>query len=253
MNHADAIELAGLYVLDALEPDERALVDAHIASCPESHEEFAQVGGVAPALATLADPVGAPASLKNKVMADYRAGAGVPVWETAQAAPARSARPSWLGWAATAAAVLLIAVTAGWAYVAQQNADLDAQRAQLIAQAIDVMAAPGSSVAVMHGSAQAAAASGFVAFGADGTGYIVLVAMPAAPAGHVYQAWNIADGVPTSAGLMSIDRDGYAVMPMTHQPGTQVIALTVEPIGGSEQPTSEPIAAGELRPNSAAS
>jgi hypothetical protein len=259
MNHKDAIELAGLYVLDALEPHERALVDAHIASCPETHDEFAEVGGVAPALATLAEPVGAPASLKNKVMADYRAGAGARLWEPASVAPAAAARPagqarpSWLGWAATAAAVLVIAVTAGWAYVAQQNADLDAQRSQLIAQAIDVMAAPGSSVAVMHGSAQAAGASGFVAFGADGTGYIVLVEMPAAPTGHVYEAWNIADGVPSPAGLMTIDRDGYAVMPMNHKPGTQVIALTIEPAGGSEQPTTDPIVAGELRSNSAAS
>ena len=258
MKHADAIELAGLYVLDALEPHERALVDAHLASCPEVHDEFAEVGGVAPALATLADPVGAPASLKNKVMADYRAGAGTgaAVWEPAIAAPARPARPassSWLRWVATAAAVLVIAVTAGWAFVNQQNAAFDEQRSQFIADAIDVMAAPGSSVAVLQGSASAATASGFAAFGADGAGYIVLVDMPAAPTGTTYQAWYIADGVPASAGLMTVDRDGFALMALSGRPGTQVIALTVEPTGGSELPTSDPIAAGELRSNSAAS
>jgi hypothetical protein len=254
LTHADAIELAGLYVLDALDPAERAQVDAHLASCAEAHDEFAEVGAVVPALATLADPVGAPATLKNKVMADYRAGAGVPVWEPASAAvPMRPARPSWLGWAATAAAVLLIAVTAGWAYVAQSNAALDEQRAQMIARAIDVMAAPGSSVATLEGSATAAGASGFAAFGADGAGYIVLVDMPVAPTGTTYQTWYIADGVPASAGLLSVDRHGYAVMALTGRPGTQVIALTVEPAGGSEQPTSDPVAAGELRSNSAAS
>jgi hypothetical protein len=256
VNHADAIELAGLYVLDALEPHERALVDAHIASCPESHAEFAEVGGVAPALASLAEPVGAPAALKKRVMADYRAGAGVPVWETAKAAPALTAgqaRPSWIGWVAAAAAVLVIAVTAGWAVVSQSNAALEAQRTQFIAAALDVMAAPGSSVAVLQGSASAAGASGFAAFGADGAGYIVLVDMPAAPPGKTYQAWYIADGVPASAGLMTVDRDGYALMTLSNQPGTQVIALTVEPTGGSEQPTSDPVAAGELRSNPAAS
>lgn len=252
MNHADAIELAGLYVLDALDAAERAQVDAHLASCPAAHDEFAEVGAVAPALATLAEPVGAPASLKNKVLADYRAGAGVP-WEPAPAASMRPVRPSWLGWAAAAAAVLLIAVTAGWAYVAQSNASLDAQRADMIAQAIDVMAAPGSSVAIMEGTANAAGASGFAAFGADGAGYIVLVDMPLAPTGKTYQAWYIADGVPASAGLLRVDRDGYALMALSGRPGTQVIALTVEPTGGSEQPTSDPIAVGELRSNSAAS
>jgi anti-sigma-K factor RskA len=257
MTHAEAIELAGLYVLDALDPDERAQVDAHLATCAQAHDEFAEVGAVAPALATLADPVGAPAGLKNRVMADYRAGAGATVWEPAPAARGqaqmRPARPSWLGWAAAAAAVLLIAVTAGWAYVAQSNAALDSQRAELIAQAIDVMAAPGSSVAVMQGSAGAAGASGFAAFGENGTGYIVLVDMPAAPPGKTYQAWYIADGVPVSAGLISVDRDGYALLELSNQPGTQVIALTVEPSGGSAQPTSDPVAAGELRSNSAAS
>lgn len=263
MNHAEALELVGLYVLDALDPAERAQVDAHLASCPEAHDAFAQVGGVAPALATLPEPVGAPAGLKNRVMADYRAGAGASqtaaVWDVPRfVAPAVGqaavpSRRSWLGSIATAAAVLIIAVTAGWAYVAQSNAALDQQRAQMIAQAIDVMAAPGSSVAIMEGSATAAGASGFAAFGADGSGYIVLVEMPAAPTGMTYQAWYIADGVPASAGLLGVDRDGFAVVALSGRPGTQVIALTVEPTGGSEQPTSDPIAAGELRPNAAAS
>lgn len=256
MNHAEAIELAGLYVLDALDPAERAQVDAHLASCAEPHDAFAEVGAVGPALATLADPVGAPASLKNKVLADYRAGAGVPVWEPAadaSVAPTRRARQSWLGWAAAAAAVLVIAVTAGWAYVAQSNADRDSQRTQLIAQAIDIMAAPGSSVAILEGTATAAGASGFAALGADGAGYIVLVDVPMPAAGTTYQAWYIADGVPASAGLLNVDRDGYAVLALAGRPGTQVIALTVEPTGGSEQPTNDPIAAGELRSNAAAS
>jgi hypothetical protein len=257
MNHTDAVELAGLYVLDALEPHERALVDAHLASCPEAHDEFTAVGGVPPALATLADPVGAPAALKNKVMADYRAGAGASrasaTWDMPTATRAVPAQRSWLGWAAAAAAVLVIAASASWAYVSQSNADLEAQRTQFIARAIDVMAAPGSSVAVMHGTASAAGASGFAAFGADGAGYIVLVDMPATPAGRTYQMWYIADGVPASAGLLSVDRDGYALMALSGRPGTQVIALTVEPTGGSDQPTSDPVAAGELRSNAAAS
>jgi hypothetical protein len=258
LTHDEAIALAGLYVLDALEPAERAQVDAHLASCRQAHDEFTEVGAVVPGLATLADPVGAPASLKNKVMADYRAGAGVPAWAmapaaSASAAPTRATNRSWLSWAAAATAVLLIAVTAGWAYVAQSNAAFEEQRSQMIAQAIEVMVAPGSSVATLEGTAAAAGASGFAAFGADGAGYMVLVDVPAAPAGTTYQAWYIADGVPASAGLLSVDRDGYAVTALSGRPGTQVIALTVEPAGGSEQPTSAPVAAGELRSNPAAS
>lgn len=251
MTHEETTELAGLYVLDALSADERARVDAHLATCPEAHAEFAAVGGVAPALASLADPVGAPASLKNKVMADYRAGAGAAVWQPAPVAAPRAApgRASWLGWAAAAAAVLVIAVLGGWGYVNQARADADAQRAQEFAQAIEVMSSPGSSVALLHGTGSAADATGFAALDASGAGYMVLVNLPAAGAGQTYQAWYIADGRPSSAGLLTVDGQGFAFLALPGQPGTSVIAMTVEPAGGSDQPTSNPILAGDLVPH----
>ncbi len=246
MNHAEAIELAGLYVLDALEPAERAKVADHLASCTQAHDEFKEVGGVVPALATLADPVGAPAALKNKVLADYRARTGTgAVWQPAPVATTRPARPSWLGWAAAAAAVLL-AVTAGWAYTAQSRADAEAHRAQVLAQAIDLMAAPGSSVALLAGSGSAAGANGFAAVGSNGTGYMVVVDLPPAPAGKTYQAWYIIDGRPVSAGLLSADANGFGVTSISATNNAQVIALTIEPAGGSEQPTTDPVLSGGL-------
>lgn len=251
MTHADAVELAGLYVLDALTPLERAQVDAHLASCTQSHAEFDEVGGVVPALAMLADPKGAPASLKNKVLADYRAGAGAgagaAVWAPPSAMPApRRSNQSWLGWAAAGLAVLLIAALAGWGYVNQSRAAEDAQRQQALAQAIEIMSAPGSSVALLRGKDSAAGASGFAAFDASGTGYMVVVDLPVVPGGRTYQAWYIANGTPTSAGLVSVDGQGFALVKMAAMSGTQVIALTVEPAGGSDLPTSQPIMDGHL-------
>lgn len=253
MTHAEAMELGGLYVLGALAPHERAQVDGHLASCPESHAEFDELGGVVPALATLADPKGAPASLKNKVMADYRAGAGATagagaaVWTAPSSVSApRPTRQSWLGWAAAAMAVLLIAALAGWGYVNQSRASEDAQRQQALAQAIDVMSTPGSSVALLRGKDSAAGASGFAAFDAGGAGYLVLVDLPAAPGGRTYQAWYIANGTPTSAGLLSVDGQGFALLKLSALTGTEVIALTVEPAGGSDLPTGQPIVDGHL-------
>ena len=254
---AEVTDLAGLYALDALEPAERQLVGAHLATCSQAHAEFAAVGGVAPALASLAEPVDAPPSLKDKIMADYRAGAtagvGAPVAAVAAGrAPApvialRPARPAWLGWAAAAAAVLLIAVVAGWGFVAQSRADAEAQRAQVLAQALDIMAAPGSSVALMHGTAAASGAGGFAAFDANGTGYLVLTNLPAAPAGETYQAWYINGGGPSSAGLVSVDRDGFAVMLLPVQHSADLVALTLEPAGGSASPSSDPIVSGAVQ------
>jgi Anti-sigma-K factor rskA/Putative zinc-finger len=62
-------ELAGAFVLDALEPDEAAAVRAHLASCAEPHGEMAELGGVVPALAEMVPVVEPPAELKARIMA----------------------------------------------------------------------------------------------------------------------------------------------------------------------------------------
>ena len=82
MTHEEATELSGLYVLDALEVDERAAVEAHLASCGQEHPEFDEVGGLMPALASVVEPVDAPPQLKSQVMAAYAR-------ETADSAAAR--------------------------------------------------------------------------------------------------------------------------------------------------------------------
>ncbi|MEA2677167.1 MAG: hypothetical protein QOJ81_1308 [Chloroflexota bacterium] len=265
MNHAEAIELAGLYVLDALDPDERAQVDAHLASCQETHDEFAEVGAVAPALASLAEPAGAPASLKMKVMADYRAGAGAgagagkpaAVWDMPRSAAPQVTRQAGrprFGWVAGLAAVLIIAVVGGFAYTAQQRADREAERSNQVAAAIDVMAQPDATVALLSGTGAADGAHGFAAFPASGAGYLVMVGLPDAPAGQTYQAWYLVDGQATSAGLMTVDAEGYAILDgMSGMAGANLVALTIERAGGVAQPTGDPVAAGELRSNAAAS
>src|SRR4029078_13710577 len=43
-------EMAGAFVLGALDPAEAAAVRAHLATCDDAHEEIAELGGVLPAL-----------------------------------------------------------------------------------------------------------------------------------------------------------------------------------------------------------
>ena len=56
----EARELSGLYVLNALDTDERMALEAHLASCEEAHDEVRDLGGVVPALAMSAAPIDAP-------------------------------------------------------------------------------------------------------------------------------------------------------------------------------------------------
>jgi hypothetical protein len=286
----EASELAGLYVLDALEAAEYVAVRAHLHVCAESHPEFAELGGVVPALAELFQPVEAPAALKSRVMAAVAAeraparpassSTAVPgaarsqaemdarVWEPPAAERPRARRPSSLGWGMAAAAVMVIAVLGAWNAVlqsrageveqrvaevelrvaeAEQRVAEAEQRAQVIAQAISASTDPDSEVAVLRGTGPAQGASGYAAFPNDGDGYIVLVDLPAAPVGQVYQAWYLVDGQATSAGLMTVGSDGYAVMAgVASREDAQQIALTIEPAGGVETPSGDPVVAGDL-------
>jgi anti-sigma-K factor RskA len=65
---------------------------------------------------------------------------------------------------------------------------------------------------------------------------------PPAP-GTVYQMWLINNNVPTSAGTMdakNIAPSTTAVLPDLG--GSQMLAFTVEPPGGSAEPTTAPFA-----------
>ena len=64
--------------------------------------------------------------------------------------------------------------------------------------------------------------------------------LPPAPPGHTYQAWLI-DTAFRPAGLLSIVA-GHADLTMTGLGAATRVGLTVEPIGGSDHPTTLPLA-----------
>lgn len=266
-------ELAGLYVLGALEADEHEAVASHLVACQQAHDEVRELGSVVPALALLAQPIDAPAGLKARVLdavgreAALAASSGaatsatLPARSTTLSAePARPTHPvrapmqaawrppAWASWGAAMAAVLVLAVTGVWALGVQQRADDVEGRAAVLAEAIAAFSAPDSAVAILRDSGNPDT-SGFAAISAEGRGYVVIIGLPVAPAGQTYQAWYFYGDLPVSAGLLTVDADGYAVLADGQAaPGAQAVALTKEPEGGSAQPTSEPFVLGDLRP-----
>ncbi len=67
----------------------------------------------------------------------------------------------------------------------------------------------------------------------DGQAYVQM--RSAVPAGRAYQAWKIEGGKPVSLGMFRGREYGSAL------PAGTVFAVTVEPEGGSEQPTTTPL------------
>ena len=255
LSHAEAVDLAGLYVLDALEPEEYEQVREHLATCREAHPEFEELGAVVPALAMTWEPFDAPPALKSRVMAAISAEREqAQPWSVAPAVSDMPVivfdRPRWQSvsmWGLAAIAIVVIAVLGAWTMVLQSRVNHAEERVATIAQAIAVSTDPNADVAILRGTGSAAGASGFAAIPPDGDGYIVMVGLPQPPPGETYQAWYLVDGQPTSAGLMSVDEDGYAILEGVQSlPGTDLIALTVEVAGGVPAPTGDPVVAGEV-------
>lgn len=276
MRCADVEELAGIYVLGALEPDEEAAVTAHLETCPEAHATFAELAGASAALAVAVEPADAPDGLRDRVLeavaatpqvteAVSRPQAGdVSATETAVPQPrdAASSSRSWLdrfrgagrtdgrpgawGVLGAAAAVLAVVLMGAWIVTSiQQQGDAN-QRLALLRSAVAAAADPAGNVAVLEDTD--AGVAGYAVFPADDPGYIVIDGLPDIPTGQAYQAWFLSGGVPTSAGLLSVGDDGLAVVTQLEPvPGTDIVALTVEDLPGAEAPTSDPILVGELR------
>jgi anti-sigma-K factor RskA len=141
---------------------------------------------------------------------------------------------AWLGYAVAAAAVA-VAVLTSLGNLALR-ADLqtrvaeEARQRQLVAAIVapdsrrfDV---PGGEV-VRHGDRL----------------YLALGALPAPPAGHVYQAWTLANGARTVAPSVTFvpSRAGVALVELpVRASDIAAVAVSVEPNGGSRAPTTKP-------------
>jgi anti-sigma-K factor RskA len=94
------------------------------------------------------------------------------------------------------------------------------------------------------------AAEGYLTLSGDRlSGGITLDQVPELGESRQYQLWLVKGGVRTSAALLSVDERGYgggrvhAPEPLSHYSTAEV---TIEPAGGSPQPTSDVIMTAEL-------
>jgi anti-sigma-K factor RskA len=277
MTHDLARDFAAAYVLGALEPAEEAAVREHLLSCPEPHDEFAELGGAVQYLAELPDleMVEPPAGLRDRIMAaaaaDLAARAGVAGPADAPlTAPTPTPLPtvaerterlertergtrrgtSRLAWAAQIAAVVAIVVLAGWNLLLQ--GDLSNARAydQAIASVVNAAAQPGSQTVILA-PAENSRASGIAAVAPDGSVLIAMRDLPATAGTQVYEAWVIVpNSDPLAVGGFTVGPSGIGVF--TTRPATtpagSTIALTLEPTSGSTAPLGPIVAAGVSTP-----
>ena len=217
-------------------------------------------------MAELVDPVRPPASVKTRLLAavaeDLAAravdapgmtpAARATTPDVAASAPPvdlatqRGRRRPILGWVLAAAAVLNCVALAGLSLFLQARVDTAEQLALQLRDPTGAAGQPGAQVATVSGTDAQPGAGGFVVLPADGTGYLVVDDLAPLAAGQVYEAWTIVgDAAPVPAGLAT-PTDGLAIFPLAPGTAVQVVALTIEPAGGSDTPTMPIQAAGQL-------
>lgn len=242
------------YALGALEGDERAELEAHLArGCPTCAPEVEHARWLVAQLAFLAPEAERPAALRRRILEAVR---------PAKAPARRPWIPVW-AWAGAAALVLLtifsvretrktqqeLAALQEQIRVARgQNVTLESER-KLLQDALSIVSAAGTKEIDLK-SAQGTL-PGVRAYWHAELGLVLSAqTMPAPAPDRTFELWVVPKkGDPVSAGLFRPAPSGQVLM--VTQPGAKIgeaaaLAITDEPAAGSAKPTTKPMWVGPL-------
>lgn len=242
----DVHTLTGAYAMDALDEFERRQFESHLAGCEDCAREVRELRATSArlALAVAEEPSDA---VRRRVFAEIsrtRQESPVGGWHRGGS---RWRDKPWALRLTTAAAVVALAgaVAAGTVAVRAGHQATTAQaelsQSQARFQPIDqILAAPDARVGT---ASSVSGGRGLLMTSADlNRAVLVVSGMPPAPSGHAYQAWVLSAGKARSVGLLSTDPDKtIAPLALTAINGKSLVGITVEPAGGSKQPTTNPV------------
>ena len=239
------LDLLPAYAIGSLEAAELKRVEVHLLSCWVCRDELSAFQTVVEEL-SLAAPVAVPSpDLRDRLIQRVHSLNTVRPQEKEHVAvaPRAPATPFWErllpAWG-FASLVLIIGLAASTLILWQRVSQLE------------FATAPGGMRAVpLSATDSAPSATGFVLISVDGEdGALVVDGLPPLGESQEYQLWLIRDGQRTSGALFSTDEKSYG--------GTRIRAprslldysavdITIEPVGGSSQPTGARVLAGPLR------
>ncbi len=226
-------DLLAAYALRALSEEERRELEDYLEAHPELRAEAEELTSLANLMALAPTEHEPSPGLRKNIMRVVES----------EASPRENARPSTLermrefltlrrlGLAVTA---LLAIALLSW------NVLLQSEVQDLRGQLED------SQTYAMQGAGEASAAEAEVVELEDGRAVLVAENIPSVPEDQTFQIWVIEDGTPRSGGTFRPE-DGTAAAALDAPlAGAEAVAVTVEPAGGSEQPTSDPVLQTEL-------
>jgi anti-sigma-K factor RskA len=237
MTTPDLHTLSGAYALDALDEDERREFEEHLQRCDSCVDEVRGLRATGARLGVAA-AVPVPADWQDAVMAQVRATRQLPPIAPPQdvgrvQSLLRRSQTTSRALLAVVAALVVIAGSLG-VVAAQQHRE--ASRAQQVAAAMaQVLAAPDARQLDGRGVARA------IVSPSEGKVVFVGQQLPRTDADHVLQLWVIGDEV-RSVGVIH----GSQALLATGIRSGDKLGVTVEPAGGSKQPTTPPVMTMDL-------
>jgi len=276
-------DLAAAYVLGALTPEEARRFEAYLATSPPAQQEVAELREAAALLAASPRPAERPAGdLRDRVLASVgeasarsEPGAAelgrspaVPPSTAPRGATSRGIRP--IVWGLLAASIV---AAIGFGLQSQSLARRLAARDSLVVQQRDTVSRLTQVLEQQSQRLQRLEGT-LASIFAPGTELVQLTAsgkpepriqlfwdrqrnlavlhgtrLPPPPQGRTYQLWFIQNGKPVPSVTFDVEQGGEATVPQVTVPADGPIsaaAVTEEPVGGSQQPTSPPILVGAI-------
>jgi anti-sigma factor RsiW len=237
VSHEELQELLGAYALDAVDPDEAALVDDHLRECPRCRAEVAELREVAGLLGQSGSD--APDGVWDRIAASLAESPPPLRLEVQRERRAERTRSrSFVVAIAAVAAVVLVVLAVSVVSLRNHVNDLEQQRTDVAAAAQEALTANGSRIAHRSGDNGISAAA---VVRDNGQGYFLGSGLP--PLDHrIYQLWGATEsGQIISLGTMT----GPGVYAFSADPSVRQVMVTEEnaPVPA---PTSQPIAVGTL-------
>lgn len=234
MNHAGMNdEIYDLYVLGVLDAEQSEQIEAHLREdCEYCLEKLHEATRMSVAMAGIAEQVQPPAHLRQRVLA--------------KVAPSRR-RSNWIyavaGLAAACVALIVFAIWSG-----AQNRSVLSQLVQAkvedneLRSALELMSQPETRAVQFGNLPNAPRGRVFI----SRTGGVVFVGtgFPSLPGNRTFELWVVpAAGSPEPAGTFRGSSTGTAVNvtgAKVSASGAKAVAVSVEPAGGSNAPTTKP-------------
>lgn len=232
MNCDQVNEALGAYAVDALAPEERREVEAHLDEC-NLHPEAAALRATASLLAYAPEEREPPAHLRSRILAAV-AEADAPVSRDVPSPPApipiESRRRRGIpGGGLLAAVIAVLALGVFITGIALWNSG------------------DGSEELVRTLSAGPAAGTTLRYDGDEDRATLEVAGLAALPQGRTYQVWMLRGDSVAGVGLFTVDASGrgHAEFSADMREG-DTVAVTEEPAGGSPGPTSQPLFAIQI-------